>query len=362
MIWLMTLCLLLIAALVAVVWLNGRQLRAMEQLLLARGHGRSGKMRLMFPTPAAQALALQVNALIDEADGARRMADAERRELQRNLASFSHDVRTPLTGAQGYLQLYGLAENAVERDECVAAATERLGVMRGLVDQLFEFAKIDEGEQELPCEEVDLGTVVAEALGARYPSFVERGWEPVVRLPECAVMVRANGEALGRLVGNLLDNCLRHGNGAPSVYLRIGAEREEAPGDKEPSALEAKAPDSGESTGLGLKAPSDEESTALEVNAPWPKASATVAAGATDSGRAHSGNGGGFELVVSNPADHLDSLDIARVFDRFYRGDGARQAGGSGLGLAIAFQLAQAMGMQLMAEAEAERFVMRLEG
>lgn len=220
MIWLMALCLLLIVALVAVVWLSGRQLRAMEQLLLVREHGRSGKVRLMFPTPAAQALALRVNELIDEADGARRTADAERQELQRDLASFSHDVRTPLTGAQGYLQLYGLAESDVERDECVAAATERLGVMRGLVDQLFEFAKIDESEQELPCEEVDLGTVVAEALGARYPSFVERGWQPTVRLPEEPVMVQANGEALGRVVGNLLDNCLRHGRGAPSIALQ----------------------------------------------------------------------------------------------------------------------------------------------
>ncbi|MDE8702759.1 HAMP domain-containing sensor histidine kinase [Adlercreutzia equolifaciens] len=349
MIVLVALCLLLTAALVAVVWLSGRQLRAMERLLLARGHGRSGKVRLTFPTPAAQALALQVNALIDEADGARRAADAERQELQRNLASFSHDVRTPLTGAQGYLQLYKLAESDAERNECVAAATERLGVMRGLVDQLFEFAKIDEGAQELPREEVDLGAVVAEALGARYPSFVERGWEPAVRLPECAVMVRANGEALGRLVGNLLDNCLRHGSGAPCVELRIGAEREEAPGSKGSRALEAKAP-----TG--------KEPLARDSRAPEPVSPDAPAAGTIDSGRTHSGNGAGFELVVSNPADRLDSLDIARVFDRFYRGDGARQAGGSGLGLAIAFELAQAMGLQLTAEAEAERFVMRLEG
>lgn len=348
MIWLMALCLLLIVALVAVVWLSGRQLRAMEQLLLARGHGRSGKVRLMFPTPAAQALALQVNALIDEADGAWRTADAERRELQRNLASFSHDVRTPLTGAQGYLQLYGLAENAVERDECVAAATERLGVMRGLVDQLFEFAKIDEGEQELPCEEVDLGTVVAEALGARYPSFVERGWEPVVRLPECAVMVRANGEALGRLVGNLLDNCLRHGRGAPCVELRVAAEKEEVPGGEELRALEAKPLDG-------------KEPPVRDSRTPGSAIPAAPAAGTIGSERTHSGNGAGFELVVSNPADCLDSLDIARVFDRFYRGDGARQAGGSGLGLAIASQLAQAMSLQLTAAVEAGQFVVRLK-
>ena len=290
MIWLVALCLLLAVTLVAVGWMNERQLRAMELLLAARGGGQAGKVRLTFPTPAARALALEVNALIEECDETRRDAEAERRELQRNLASFSHDVRTPLAGAQGYLQLYGLAESDAERNECVAAATERLGVMRGLVDQLFEFAKIDEGEQELPCEDVDLGAVVAEALSARYPAFAERVWEPVVSLPEEPVMVQANGEALGRVVGNLLDNCLRHGRGAPSIALQAV------------------------------------------------------------------GDASGFQLTVSNPADHLDTLDVSRVFDRFYRGDGARQAGGSGLGLAIAANLARAMDMHIEASAEGECF------
>lgn len=294
MIWLVTLCLLLAVVLVAVVWLNERQMRAMELLLLARGRGRARKVRLTFPTPAARTLASQMNALIEESDAARRSAEAERRELQRNLASFSHDVRTPLTGAQGYLQLYALADSDVERDECVAAAAERLGVMRGLVDQLFEFAKVDEGEQTLAREDVDLVAVVVEALSARYPAFAERAWEPAVSLPAEPVVVQANAEALGRIVGNLLDNCLRHGSGAPRIELRVpGAAR-------------------------------------------------------------------GFQLTVSNPADHLDALDVSRVFDRFYRGDGARQAGGSGLGLAIAANLAQAMGMQLKASAEGERFCMIL--
>lgn len=294
MIWLVTLCLLLAVALVAVVWLNERQMRAMELLLLARGRGRTGKVRLTFPTPAARALASQMNALIEESDATRRSAEAERRELQRNLASFSHDVRTPLTGAQGYLQLYALADSDAERDECVAAAAERLGVMRGLVDQLFEFAKVDEGEQALAREDVDLVAVVAEALSARYPAFAERAWEPEVSLHEGPVVVQADGEALGRIVGNLLDNCLRHGSGAPRIELRV------------PRAVP------------------------------------------------------GFRLTVSNPADHLDALDVSRVFDRFYRGDGARQAGGSGLGLAIAASLAQAMGMQLEASVEGERFCMIL--
>ena len=295
MIGLSVACLLLAVALVAVVWLNERQLRAMELLLLARGRGRAGRVRLTFPTPAARTLALQVNELIDEAEGARREAAAERRELQRNLASFSHDVRTPLTGAQGYLQLYALADSDAERDECVVAAEERLRAMRTLVDQLFEFAKADEGEQAAVREAVDVAAAVADAVSARYPAFVERGWEPEVSLPENAVVVRADGEAVRRIVGNLLDNCLRHGSAAPRIKLRAAGE-------------------------------------------------------------------GAFELVVANPAEHLESLDVARVFDRFYRGDGARRAGGSGQGLAIAANHARTKDMELTATAEAGQFRITLRG
>mgnify|MGYP000066715982 CR=1 FL=1 len=130
MIWLGVLCLLLAVALAGYVAATERQMRVLADALAVRGRDLR-RVRLRFPTRAARALAQEANGLIDEADAARLEAAEERRELQRNLATFSHDVRTPLAGAQGYLQLYAVAESDEERDECVAAATERLGVMAG---------------------------------------------------------------------------------------------------------------------------------------------------------------------------------------------------------------------------------------
>ena len=132
MIWLGVPCLLLAVALAGYVAATERQMRALADALAVRGRDLR-RVRLRFPTRAARALAQEANGLIDEADAARLEAAEERRELQRNLATFSHDVRTPLAGAQGYLQLYAVAESDEERSECVAAAIERLGVMRVLV-------------------------------------------------------------------------------------------------------------------------------------------------------------------------------------------------------------------------------------
>lgn len=218
MIWLGVLCLLLAVALAGYVAATERQMRVLADALAVRGRDLR-RVRLRFPTRAARALAQEANGLIDEADAARLEAAEERRELQRNLATFSHDVRTPLAGAQGYLQLYAVAESDEERDECVAAATERLGVMRVLVDQLFEYAKAVSDDRALTREPVDVADVLGKCLAELYPSFVERGWAPEVAADE-AVEVLADREALTRIVENVLGNCLRHGSGAPRIELR----------------------------------------------------------------------------------------------------------------------------------------------
>lgn len=217
MVWLGVLCVLLAVALVVYVAATERQMRAMADALAVRGRDLQ-RLRLAFPTAGARALAREANELIDEADDARHHAAEERRVLQENLASFSHDVRTPLAGAQGFLQLYAVADDDAERDECVAAAVERLSAMRGLVDALFEYAKADDGSHELARGPVDVAAVVSDVLATLYPAFAERGWRPEVSLVEDAV-IEADGEAVRRIVENLLANCLRHGSAAPTVDL-----------------------------------------------------------------------------------------------------------------------------------------------
>lgn len=318
MIWLGALCLLLAAALAVYVAATERQMRALADALAL--HGRDlRRVRLRFPTRAARALAREANGLIDEADAARLGAAEERRELQRNLATFSHDVRTPLAGAQGYLQLYAMAESDTERNECVAAATERLGVMRVLVDQLFEYAKAASDDRELVYEPVNAADVLGECLAELYPSFVERGWAPEVAADE-VVEVLADRKALTRIIENVLGNCLRHGSAAPRIELR-------------------------QRGGAGCD-PAD-ESRGFAADG--------------DGGCACGGSRqGGFALSISNKAEGLEALDVSRLFERFYRGDAARSVGGSGLGLSIAADLARAMGMGLEATAGEGRFTVTL--
>ncbi len=303
MIWLGVLCAALAVALVGWVVATERQMREMTRVLAYRARA-AERLTLRFPTSAARELAREANGLLDEIETVRIRAAEEKRQLQKNLASFSHDVRTPLAGAQGYLQLYGMAATDKERDECVAAAAERLTAMRGLVDALFEYAKADDGARELVVVPVNVGETVAACVADLYPAFVERQWEPTVQLDE-NVVAPADPEALARIVENALVNCLRHGTAAPVIALRKGATA-----DRVASGLSAD----------------------------------------------------GFALTIANEAEGLDALDVSRLFERFYRGDPSRRTGGSGLGLAIADALARAQGMTLTASLADNRFTITLRG
>jgi two-component system, OmpR family, sensor histidine kinase BaeS len=66
-------------------------------------------------------------------------------------------------------------------------------------------------------------------------------------------------------------------------------------------------------------------------------------------------------LEVADTGVGIPAEDLPRIFDRFWRGQGAAQTSGSGIGLAIAAELTRAHGGQLTAEStEGQGTTMRL--
>ncbi len=170
--------------------------------------------------PGVTALADAINGELDRSAQAHVEALRHQQEFQRDLASLSHDIRTPLTGAKGYLQLATGEDDPAARARYLEAAVRRIDATCELLDQLFAYTKSADPDLALDIEPLALKPVVEEALLAHYPAFEERGWEPSVAFEDDAATVEADREALARILGNLVVNALRHGTGAPALDIR----------------------------------------------------------------------------------------------------------------------------------------------
>ena len=237
-----------------------------------------------------------VNAEIDAADSERVEALRAADEFSRGLSALSHDVRTPLTGARGYLQLAREETDPGRKDEQLAAADARLAAMSGLLDELFSYARAADPDIPLELRPVALRPLLEQVLLGHYPEFEAHGWEPVLACGE--VSVTADKEALVRMAENLVANALRHGSGPLTVRVRADGEK------------------SGEKNAVVVQ--------------------------------------------FSNPVADPSAIDADRLFERFYQADTSRSTAGSGLGLSVAAKLAAAQGMDLSARIDGAELVVTL--
>lgn len=258
----------LVAALAAALIRLARRDRELARIaaeLEAREPEGNARIALEVRSPGLVALARAVNAELDR-ERDRRVRDlADRGAFQQDLASLSHDIRTPLAGAQGYLQLARRTDDEAARARYTEQAIRRLGSMRELVDGLFDYAKAADPGFAPELVPVALMPAVSDVLVSFYPQFTARGWEPRIDCADEDARVLADASSLARALANLVNNALRYGSGAPGISVRgRGSEIRvtmsnpvERPGDIDAARLfdrfyKSDAARTGEGSGLGL--------------------------------------------------------------------------------------------------------------
>ncbi len=152
-----------------------------------------------------------------------RLKDAEeyRREF---VANVSHELRTPATSIAGYAET--LLEERETMDPMVADMIEVIHRnaqrLTHLFDDLLHLARIDAREGPLELEAVALDGVVRESVDKQRARAEDKEVSFQTFVPE-GLCAHSNRDALGHIIGNLVENAVKYSNDGGLVTVRAGA-------------------------------------------------------------------------------------------------------------------------------------------
>lgn len=186
----------------------------------------SGERVMVFTQdPALRQLAGQLNRALDSRQALRAEARRTEQAFHRMLSNLSHDIRTPMTVLLGYLELIQRTGTA---DEATLDKVDRKArQVNDLIDQTFTLAKLEADDTPMTCTRLSLNELCRTCLLDFYQLLTQQGFQVELHIPETPIFARADQEALGRILSNLLSNAIRYGG--EGAYL--GLTLREEPGE-----------------------------------------------------------------------------------------------------------------------------------
>ena len=144
------------------------------------------------------------------------------------ISQISHELRTPLTAITGWAETIAL-DPALEGDskrgvDIIFREAERL---TGLVLELLEFTRIQDGRFNLRIEQIDIGAELEDALLTYGELMRQAGMEVNYSMAdEDLPLIPGDPERLKQVFLNLLDNAINHGSEGKLVDVSIGMDKE----------------------------------------------------------------------------------------------------------------------------------------
>lgn len=149
-------------------------------------------------------------------------ADCQRREL---VSSISHDLRTPLSSIQGYVEtvlLRGDAFDGATRAQHLRTALRHVELLGRRIADLFELSKLDAGRVEPRLEVFCLAELLQDVVQNYRLAAQQRGVQVGLAAGSHGkARVRADIALIERVLQNLIDNALRCTPRGGSVVLAI---------------------------------------------------------------------------------------------------------------------------------------------
>jgi signal transduction histidine kinase len=137
------------------------------------------------------------------------------------ITGVSHDLRTPLTSILGFLEVIeeDRYQDEVELRYYVNIAYEKAQNLKKLIDDLFEYTRINNG-LPLDIREIDMAQFMRQLIEEFVPALEKSGMECKLAAEEDLV-IRADGAQLVRAYENLITNAIRYGESGKRIDITV---------------------------------------------------------------------------------------------------------------------------------------------
>lgn len=141
--------------------------------------------------------------------------------FKQTITSVSHDLRTPLTSASGYIQmLYKGGLDEEKQKEYIQIIQNRINSVTVMLNQLFEYTRLESNVYELDYERIDLNGIVCDTISMFYDELVQSKIEPDIQIEEGPVLVFGDSLAWIRIIENIISNAIKYGENWIGILLQ----------------------------------------------------------------------------------------------------------------------------------------------
>ena len=140
-------------------------------------------------------------------------------ELKRNITNISHDLRTPLTAINGYIDFIKDNNKKERQKEYIEIIERKTNDLIELTESLFDFSKTIDNGIEIKKEKNCINEILEESLAGYYVIFTENNIQPKVEICEEKIYKNIDKNSIIRVFENILSNVTKYSNGDFKVML-----------------------------------------------------------------------------------------------------------------------------------------------
>ena len=146
------------------------------------------------------------------------------------LADVSHELKTPIFAAQGFVHtlIDGAIDDERVRDKFLAKAAKSLDGLDALVKDLVALSQLETGEVKMHFEPVDIYQITLEVFEQLENNALARQASLKIKSDQPGgILVKADPQRITQVLTNLIENAIKYGNNGGKVVVSFEEEKKQ---------------------------------------------------------------------------------------------------------------------------------------